>query len=189
MRAAVEAMNNATGEAISKLNSGADTLYIAASDFAKAGQGVTGALDKSTTLAGQLTQAAGTVVSASTSLGGLLTDYRAARDSMTALVTSLEKTIENARRDAAVSHDLISRMESAALKLTEAEHQAEEFLSKVVQVIGDSHGEFTQGMTRALADANREFHRTLSDSVKLLREGIQELEGVFDTVTPRRKAS
>lgn len=188
MRSAVDAMKSITSEALGKLNTSADTLYIAASDFAKAGDGVTGALDKSTALAVQLNQAAGAVVSASTNLGGVLTDYRAARDSISDLVTTLDKTIENARRDAAVSQDLISRMESAASKLADAQHQAEDFLANVVKVIGDSHGEFTQGMTRALAEANRDFHRALSDSVKLLREGIQELEGAFDTA-PRRKES
>lgn len=188
MKSAVMSLSATTNDAVTKMNSGADTLYIASSDFAKAGQGVTGALDKSTALVGQLTQAAGSVASASTSLGGVLTDYRAARDSMASLVETLERTIENARRDAAVSQDLIARMEGAASKLTDAQRQAEDFLAKVAEVIGESHGEFTQGMTRAVSEANREFHRALSDSVKLLREGIQELEATFDNVTPRRKA-
>ena len=37
MRASVEAMRAVTSEAVSKMNGGADTLYIAASEFAKAG--------------------------------------------------------------------------------------------------------------------------------------------------------
>jgi hypothetical protein len=38
-------------------------------------------------------------------------------------------------------------------------------------------------MTRAVGEANRDFHQALSDSVKLLREGIHELESTLDAAT------
>jgi len=34
-------------------------------------------------------------------------------------------------------------------------------------------------MTKAVGEANRDFHQVLSDSVKLLREGIQELDNTL----------
>jgi hypothetical protein len=183
MKAAVVAMRNTTGDAMSKLNNGADTLYLAAKDFAKAGQGVTATLDKSTALATQLTQAAGSVSSATKGLSGMLADYNAARDSMIAMVGSLQLLVEQIRRDASMSGDVIARIEAATEKLVGAQKEAESYLTKVSEVIGTAHESFSEGMTKAVGEANREFHQALSDSVKLLREGIQELESTLDAAT------
>lgn len=183
MKAAVQAMRSTTGEALTKLNNGADTLYLAAKDFAKAGEGVTSTLDKSAQVAGQLTQAAGAVSSATTSLSAVFADYQSARNAMVELVGSMQLIVEQARRDAAMSHDVISRIEAATEKLIGAQKQADGYLEKVSEVIAHSHESFSTGMTKAVGEANREFHQALADSVKLLREGIQELEDTLGSVS------
>lgn len=183
MKAAVQAMRSTTGEALTKLNNGADTLYLAAKDFAKAGDGVTSTLDKSAQVAGQLTQAAGSVSAATTSLSAVFADYQAARNAMVELVGSMQLIVEQARRDAAMSHDVISRIEAATGKLTAAQQQADGYLEKVSDVIAHSHESFSTGMSKAVGEANREFHQALADSVKLLREGIQELEDTLGSVS------
>ncbi len=176
MSGAAAAMRSTAGEAMVRLNSGADTLYLAAKDFAKAGQGVASTLDKSTAVAAQLTQAAGSVASASLGLSGVLADYKAARDALVNLVGSLHGILEQARREASMSSDVIARIEGATARLVEAQREADGYLSRVSAVIGEAHDSFTDGMTKAVGEANRDFHQALSDSVKLLREGIQELE-------------
>ncbi len=183
MKAAVQAMRSTTNEALTKLNNGADTLYLAAKDFAKAGDGVTSTLDKSAQVAGQLTQAAGSVSAATTSLSAVFADYQAARNAMVELVGSMQLIVEQARRDAAMSHDVISRIEAATEKLTAAQQQADGYLEKVSDVIAHSHESFSTGMSKAVGEANREFHQALADSVKLLREGIQELEDTLGSVS------
>jgi hypothetical protein len=183
MKAAVMAMRNTTGDAMSKLNNGADTLYLAAKDFAKAGQGVTATLDKSAALANQLTQSAGSVASATKGLSGMLADYNAARDSMIAMVGSLQLLVEQVQRDASMSGSVIARIEAATEKLAAAQKEAEDYLGNVSEVIGTAHESFSDGMVKAVGEANREFHQALSDSVKLLREGIQELESTLDAAT------
>jgi len=183
MKAAVMAMRNTTGETMTKLTNGADTLYLAAKDFAKAGQGVTATLDKSAAVSDQLTQAAGSVAAASTSLGGMMGDYKAARDSMIALVGSLQLLVEQVRREASMTGEVISSINSAVEKLVSAQHEADHYLEKISEVIGEAHESFSKGMTKAVGEANREFHQALSDSVKLLREGIQELESTLDAAT------
>lgn len=183
MKSAVMAMRNTTGEAMSKLNKGADTLYLAAQDFARAGQGVGATLDKSALVTAQLTQAADKVAAASSGLGELFGDYKAARDSLTGLVGSLQVLVEQVRRDASLSGEVISRIESATGKLVAAQQDADSYLSKVSEVIAVAHESFSEGMSRAVGEANREFHQALSDSVKLLREGIHELESTLDAAT------
>lgn len=183
MKAAVMAMRNTTGDAMSKLNNGADTLYLAAKDFAKAGQGVSATLDRSAAVAAQLTQAAGSVSSATKGLSGMLADYSSARDSMIEMVGSLQLLVEQVRRDASMSGSVIARIESATEKLVNAQKEADSYLAKVSEVIGEAHESFSEGMIKAVGEANREFHQALSDSVKLLREGIQDLESTLDAAT------
>ncbi|MDO8349627.1 MAG: hypothetical protein Q7S94_00550 [Gallionella sp.] len=183
MKSAVMAMRNATGEAMLGFNKGADTLSLAAQDFARAGQGVSSALDKTALVAGQLTQAAGNVAAASTGLGEMFADYRGTRDSMIELVGSLQLLVEQVRREASMSGEVISRIESATGKLVAAQQNADSYLTKVSEVIAVAHESFSEGMVKAVGEANRDFHQALSDSVKLLREGIHELESTLDAAT------
>ena len=183
MKSAVTVMHTTTGDAMSALNSSADTLYQASSDFARAGQSVTATLEKSASVAGQLIQAADTVAAASAGLGDLFGDYKAARDSMIEQVGSLQLLAEQVRRDASMSGEVLSKIESATGKLVSAQKDADNYLSKISEVIGVAHQSFSEGMTKAVGEANREFHQALSDSVKLLREGIHELESTLDAAT------
>lgn len=183
MKSAVIAMRNTTGEVSSKLNNGADTLYLAAKDFAKAGQGVTATLDKSAAVAAQLTQAAGAVAAATNGLSGMLGDYKTTRDSMIEMVGALQLLVEQVKRDASMSGDVLARIEAATEKLVAAQKEADSYLTRVSQVIAGAHEAFSDGMSKAVGEANRDFHQALSDSVKLLREGIQELESTLDTAT------
>lgn len=181
MKSAILAMRNITSETVAKMNSGADTLYLASKDFAAAGQGVTAALDKSSQITGQLAQAAGSVAAASKGLSGLLADHQAVRDSIAAMVHSMQTIVEQARREASMSGDVISHIEEAATKLVAAQKEADSYLTRVSEVLGEAHQSFSDGMTKAVGEANRDFHQALSDSVKLLREGIQELEDTLGT--------
>lgn len=183
MKSAVAVMHSTTAEAMSALNNSADTLYLASNDFARAGQSVSSTLEKSAAVAEQLVHAADTVSSASGGLAELFDDYRGARDSMVEQVRSLQVLAEEVRRDASMSGEVLEKIEAATGKLISAQKDADDYLSKISEVIAVAHQSFSEGMTRAVGEANREFHQALSDSVKLLREGIHELESTLDAAT------
>lgn len=183
MKSAVTVMHTTTGEAMTALNASADTLHLASRDFALAGQSVTSTLDKSAAVATQLLQAADSVSAASAGLGDLFGDYKASRDAMIEQIHSLQVLAEQVRRDASMSGEVFEKIESATGKLVAAQQDADNYLSKVSDVIAVAHQSFSEGMTRAVGEANREFHQALSDSVKLLREGIHELESTLDAAT------
>jgi hypothetical protein len=183
MKSAVSVMHSTTADAMSALNNSADTLYLASNDFARAGQSVTSTIEKSAAVADQLVQAASTVASASDGLSDLFDDYKIARDSMVEQVSSLQLLAEQVRRDASMSGEVLAKIESATGKLVAAQKDADSYLSKISEVIAVAHQSFSEGMTRAVGEANREFHQALSDSVKLLREGIHELESTLDAAT------
>lgn len=183
MKSAVAVMHSTTADAMSALNNSADTLYLASNDFARAGENVSSTLEKSAVVAEQLVHAADTVSTASTGLAALFEDYRDARESMVAQVRSLQALAEQVRRDASMSGEVLEKIEAATSKLISAQKDADDYLSKISEVIAVAHQSFSEGMTRAVGEANREFHQALSDSVKLLREGIHELESTLDAAT------
>lgn len=183
INSAVAVMHATTTEAMSAFNTSAETLHLASRDFAQAGQSVSATLDKSALVADQLVQAAGSVVAASSGLGEMFGDYKAAREAMVEQVRSLQLLAEQVRRDASMSGEVLARIESATGKLIAAQQDADDYLAKISDVIAVAHQSFSEGMTRAVGEANREFHLALSDSVKLLREGIHELESTLDAAT------
>jgi Mg2+ and Co2+ transporter CorA len=183
INSAVAVMHATTTEAMSAFNTSAETLHLASRDFAQAGQSVSATLDKSALVADQLVQAAGSVVAASSGLGEMFGDYKAAREAMVEQVRSLQLLAEQVRRDASMSGEVLARIESATGKLIAAQKDADDYLSRISDVIAVAHQSFSEGMTRAVGEANREFHLALSDSVKLLREGIHELESTLDAAT------
>ncbi|MDP1850686.1 MAG: hypothetical protein Q8K79_23045, partial [Solirubrobacteraceae bacterium] len=141
-------------------------------DFAAAGQGVTATLEKSSQVANQLS-------AASRGLSETLTDHKSVRDSLAGLVGSMQAIVEQARREASMSSDVITRIEEATAKLVGAQKEADNYLARISDVLGEAHQSFSDGMTKAVGEANRDFHQVLSDSVKLLREGIQELDNTL----------
>jgi Mg2+ and Co2+ transporter CorA len=183
INSAVAVMHATTTEAMSAFNTSAEILHLASRDFAQAGQSVSATLDKSALVADQLVQAAGSVVTASSGLGEMFGDYKAAREAMVEQVRSLQLLAEQVRRDASMSGEVLARIESATGKLIAAQKDADDYLSRISDVIAVAHQSFSEGMTRAVGEANREFHLALSDSVKLLREGIHELESTLDAAT------
>ena len=100
---AINRLESVTTTSIGLMNSGAETLAIAAADFAKAGNGVSGVLSKSEGLTRQLTQAAGAVGVATQSLDGVLKDYQATRDAVKEMMESVRGSVEAAKREASLS--------------------------------------------------------------------------------------
>ncbi|OGS68793.1 MAG: hypothetical protein A2522_07160 [Gallionellales bacterium RIFOXYD12_FULL_53_10] len=183
MKSAVTVMQATTKDALSALGGSADTLYLASQDFARAGQLVNATMEKSAAVANQLLEAAETVSTAASGLGDLFADYKTSRDAMIAQMQTLQLLAEQVRRDASMSGEVFEKIESATGKLVAAQMDADQYLSRISDVIGLAHQSFSDGMTRAVGEANREFHQALSDSVKLLREGIHELESTLDAAT------
>jgi ABC-type transporter Mla subunit MlaD len=185
MKAAVDAMSRTTTDALGKLDSGASTVSSAAADFARAGQSVSGALEKTDSIADRLSHAAESVAGVSTNLTSVVADYQGARDAIADLVRSLQMTVDQARRETLLSDDVIGRIEGAATRLADAQHEADSYLGRVSDVLGVAHRAFSEGMVQTVGEANREFHRQLSESVKLLRMGIQELQATLESMNTR----
>ena len=96
----VARLAGATDKAIAGMNSGAETLYVAASDFAKAGQGVADTMTASTAAVEAIKGASGQLTLATDGARSLFADYGKTRDAFALMVTELKQTVENAKREA-----------------------------------------------------------------------------------------
>lgn len=175
VRATVDAMRNVTSDAVTRMNSGAETLYLAADEFAKAGQGIAGVLQQTTGITNKFAEAAGSVSASSTMLQGVVADYSATREALAAMLADLRSTVENAKREANLTSDILTRIESASQKLGQAQMHAEGYLAGISEVIAEAHSEFAANVTKVLGESYREFYDRLSNATGLLRQAIEEL--------------
>ncbi len=175
-----------TDKAISGMNSGAETLYVAASDFAKAGNGVAETMRTSSAAIETIKVAAGQLSLATNAAKGILDDYSRSRDTFAKMVSDLKLTIENGKRDASMTSEFIGRIEAATTQLAKAQRQSEDYLKGVTEVLVKAHESFAQNVERTLREGNRKFQGELSQSVELLSGAIKNLGDVLDAVPSRK---
>lgn len=185
MQKAIASIQDSSSSSIEKMNSSAELIIQASTEFANASRGVTETLSKTAETSVELTRAAGLVGGASTTLSGILVDYKASRDTISDMIKSLSGIVENGKREAALTSQLIQRIEQSANKLSDAHKQAEDYLGQVTEVLAESHNSFSEGMIKSVSEGNREFHRALSESVNMLKGSIQELDEALQNLPSR----
>jgi hypothetical protein len=196
MKMAVDVMRQTTTEALTKMNAGANTLAGAANDFAQAGNGVSNTLEKSNEVAKGLREASVSLTTVSSGLNGVLDDYKLARSSMADLVDSMKVIVEQARKEANLTTDILLKFDNATQKLIAAQKEADEYLTKITEVIVASHGAFTSGMNKSIDDlregithvvgqSNSDFYDNLSQAVLQLQGGVKDISDVFEDAAER----
>lgn len=182
----VAKLAGATDKAIMGMNSGAETLFVAASDFAKAGQGVSDTMKASTAAVEAIKGASGQLTLATDGARSLFADYGKTRDTFALMVSELKQTIENAKREASMTSEIIGRIEAAATQLGTAQKESEEYLKGVSEVLVKAHDSFAENVERTLREGNRQFQGELSSAVQLLSGAIKNLGDVVDDISPRK---
>ena len=185
LQASVESLAQVTGNAIAGMNAGADTLYLAATDFAKAGQGVTETMKASTVGLENINAASQTLALAAGATQEMLNDYGKTRDSFALMVSELKATIESAKRDASLSAELVDRLQAASAQLSTAQRKSEEYLKSVSEVLARAHQSFAENVERTLRESNRQFQKELSQAVGLLSGAIKDLGDTLDDLPAR----
>ncbi len=183
----VERLASATDKSITGMNSGAETLCLAATDFAKAGQGVSESMRASTVAVETIKLAAGQLVLATNGSKAVLEDYGKTRDTFARMVSELNVTLDNAKRDASMTSALIGRIEAATSQLARAQTQSESYLKGVTEVLVKSHESFAENVGKTMRESNRHFQDELSKAVELLSGAIRNLGDVVDEIAPKKR--
>lgn len=182
----VAKLSAATNKAISDMNAGAETLYVASSDFAKAGQGVSETMRASSEAVGLIRDASGTLSSATSATKDVLADYTRTRDSFVAMVAELKAIMDNAKRETTMTSEIIAKMEAAAAQLVTAQRQSEDYLKGVNEVLVKVHESFSENVERTLREGNRQFQKELRDAVNLVSGAVKDLGDTLDDLPTGR---
>lgn len=183
----VAQLGKISNEAIDKLNSGAETLYLASTDFAQAGQGVSETMKSAIIATQNIRTSSDALTNATTATREVLKDYILARTHLSEIIVELKTITENTRRDADISSKMISQIESAALKLSEAQKQAEDYLSRVNEVLLSTHKSFAENISKTLRESNRRFQEELRTAVEIVSSAVRELGDTLENIPTRRE--
>jgi methyl-accepting chemotaxis protein len=190
MRAAVTDLGSSVNRNIALMGEGAGEIRNAADRFVSSGSAMAEVLDRSRALSSELSLAASTLSDSTQDVQSVISDYRAARETFASVVDGLRGTVETAKREVAMTTDIVARMEAAAQKLIHAQTQADAYLDSLNEVLVGAHGSFNKQMLTALGAANAEFHTHLSKSTSLLASAIDHLQDTLgDLPDPTKRAA
>lgn len=178
----VDLLQTATHTNIERMGAGAEQLFGASAKLSDNLGMMKTASDGLNTMADKLSASATTLNSALTATQQTLGDQKAVRDALTAMVADLRSTVENAKREASMTAELVDSLQLASQRLTEVQHSADAYLAGVTNVMGEAHGAFAKQMEMTLRDGNRVFHQELAQATGLLKGAIQELGDVLENL-------
>ena len=186
LQGSVTVLTEATSDSISRMNAGAELLFVASSDFAKAGQGVSESLKGSSGAIDKIQAAASSLSNAMKDTMEILGDYRKNRDAFALMVADLKTTIQNAKKEAFMTSDVVEKLQAAASQLGNAQKQSEEYLKGISDVLTKAHEAFAANVEKTLHRGNSQFHVELSTAVNVLSAGIQDLGDMLENVSAKR---
>lgn len=165
---------------------GRGSVETAADRLQSAGAGIDQASSTFASASTDLLSSANALNAAAHAATDIMQDHRAARDTFAHMLENLRATVDLARRDATLTSDLIHQLETAAERLAQAEHQAEDYLAGISRVLTEAHTAFAHNVEQTLQRSNSQFQRELATAVDYLRGAIEELGETLESATGRR---
>lgn len=171
----IDAIGNVSTRAIDGMNAGALNMGAAAQRFDTAGGAVAGVFDRSAKVAEQLTATATTLQSAATAVRQGFEQYDATRKTVDANVAALTGLIENTRKEAGLSKQMLADLQRIVEQLKMAEHQSHQYLEGVNKTLVKTFQDFGNALTNQLRS-------TLGETDRHLGSGVQQLSGVVQEI-------
>jgi uncharacterized membrane-anchored protein YjiN (DUF445 family) len=116
----------------------------------------------------------------------VVAEYKRNREAFAMIVTDLKTTIQNAKKEAFMTSDLVEKLQGAASQLGLAQRQSEDYLRGINEVLTKAHEAFAVNIEKTLNRGNSQFHVELSTAVGLLSAGVQDLGDMFERVAANR---
>lgn len=165
---------------------GRSTVEAAAGRLDQAGRGVGDAAEAFALTSTDISAAAAAMSQAAKAVGQSLAGQHQAVADMTRMVADLRDTVALARREAALTGNLVARMEGAATTLGRAGKEADTYLQGVTQVLDQAHAAFADNVERTLAKGNGQFQHHVAAAVEALQGAIEELADALAQEPARR---
>ena len=171
----IRAIQNAATGAISGMNDGALVMRDAADKFTLAGNSIGGVFDKSRVVTDQLEQTASTLQMASASVRSAFEKYDESRESVQGYVLQLQNLVDNAKKEAGLSTQMVADLERILSSLKEAETQSTDYLNQVNSVLKGSFQQFGQEMVAQVEALKVSSDALLTGSLTALDGAVQSM--------------
>lgn len=182
LQQSVSSLERVTLDAINRLNSGAETMYLAASEFTKSSGQVNETLSRAEEVSRGLAAMGSDLTAAGRTLQDAVAGYSSSRDAITQMVVSLERIVESAKRDSGVNAELVDQMQQAAATLREAQSEAKQYLEQINEILTSSFADFGDAVRQSLDNAKGSFDTSLAQATDMLKQVIEDLSDVLETV-------
>ncbi|MFN3630204.1 MAG: hypothetical protein ACK4XK_09170 [Casimicrobiaceae bacterium] len=187
LRHSVQSLSESTSVVIERMSTGAETLRIAASEFAAAGQGVSKTMEAASKTTANIALTSETLAKATDTIKAVLADYERTRNTLLALLAEFKSVTENVRKDADLTAQIISQIEAGAEKLGIAEKQVEDYLEHVNKVLAEAHASFAEHVASTMRIANADFQKELRTAVDMVSNAIRDLGDTLEDIPVRRR--
>ncbi len=187
MQDAVASMRAITLDSTRRMENSAETLAIAADDFAKAGGSVVTVAKEAGSMSEKLVGAA-QVLSASISVIRNAQDgYETASKVVADMVAELRIMVDTARQEAGVSRELVGHLRESAVQLSAAQSSVDGYFEQVCEELAKAHQAFGENVESTLKRSNGAFQKELKDAVDYLKAAVEELGDVADAIPAHKR--
>lgn len=163
---------------IDKMNLGAQKMLDAATKFKDAGMAVTGVMQHGVSTMSELRDASNQVGAASRELAGIMANAQNAQQTIQGMVSALQNLIDQSKREAGVSKQIVDDMNKVAVTLKQVEQQTQQYLGEVNKVLTDTFNSFGNNVKMSLETSTGAFQSELDKGVKILKAAFDELSVV-----------
>jgi hypothetical protein len=171
----IDAISSVTTRAIDGMNAGALNMGTAAQRFETAGGAVSGVFEKSAQVAIQLATTSGSLQAAAAAVKQGFDQYETTRRTVDSNVSALTALIENAKKEAGLSRQMLTDLERIVGQLKTAETQSLQYLEGVNKTLTTAFQNFGTQLTEQVRKAVGETDRQLGGGVQQLTGVVQEL--------------
>ena len=176
----IEKLTQVTTHSISGMNESAEKMRLAAERFTQAGQSLSGITEQSAALLTQVNTLSNGLTATSNQLRTLVSDYQQSKDSVQQAISTLEKVIETAQREAGMSSQMLSDTQKMTDSLNQVSQEMQGYLNQVNDVLVKGFNSFGDAVESSLTRALGSFDNTLEQAVKRLAGAIEGLDEVAE---------
>lgn len=187
MRDSISRLQTSTNSNIEKMGAGAEMLQGASVKLTENLSAVKASTEGLGTNAKQLVDASSNLSSALGAMQHALSDQKSVRDAIGMMVADLKNTVENAKKDAKLTTELVANLERASGQLQKAQTDAGKYLGGISEVLAKAHSEFATQLKATLTDSNKAYQTELAQATNYLKGAIQDLGDVLDSLPSSSK--
>lgn len=187
MRDSISRLQTSTNTNIEKMGTGAEMLHGASVRLTENLSAVKASTEGLGANAKQLVDASSNLSNALSAMQHALGDQKSVRDAIGMMVADLKNTVENAKKDASLTTELVANLERASGQLQKAQTDAGKYLSGISEVLAKAHSEFATQLRATLTDNNKAYQAELAQATNYLKGAIQDLGDVLDSLPSSSK--